>query len=116
MLGGRYSQDSDVPENLRQAISYLRDLDRIIHEPSKQEIMRLLRKYSALEYNSLHRSTGLSKGNLSNHLAKLQDAGYVNVDKRFENKKPMTTVCLTDEGREAIEQYFERMTFIARNT
>ena len=53
------------------------------------------------------RQTGLTWGNISSHVSKLEDAGYVEVKKDFVEKKPRTTLTLTPEGRRAFENYRE---------
>ena len=57
----------------------------------------------------LRRLTGLTKGNLSSHLSRLEDAGLVAVTKKFEGKKPITYAALTKAGRDAITQYWDRL-------
>ena len=88
-------------------------LDRMIHEPSRLAILTILRRTAGADYLFIRRLTGLSKGNLSNHLAKLEEAGLVSIGKHFEGKKPVTTVSLTREGRATIEAYWSEMGKIA---
>jgi DNA-binding MarR family transcriptional regulator len=57
----------------------------------------------------LMRQTGLTWGNLSAHLTKLEEGGYVNVDKGYKGRKPNTMLQLTPKGREAFQVYTERM-------
>jgi DNA-binding MarR family transcriptional regulator len=59
--------------------------------------------------HSLKRVTDLSWGNLSKHLTKLEEAGYVAMEKTFENKKPKTLIWLSDEGREAFQKYKDNL-------
>lgn len=61
------------------------------------------------EFIFLMRQTGLTWGNLSSHLSKLEAAGYVDIEKEFVGKKPHTMLQLTDEGRAAFEQYRQSM-------
>ena len=96
---------------LSQQVAYIMGLDRMIHERSRLAILAILRHGSA-DYNLIANATHLSKGNLSNHLSKLEAAGLVRIDKRFENKKPLTTVSLTPSGRSSIERYFHHMSTI----
>ena len=88
-------------------------LDRMIHEPSRLAILTILRRTAGADYLFIRRLTGLSKGNLSNHLAKLEEAGLVSIGKHFEGKKPVTTVNLTERGQETIEVYWSEMERIA---
>src|SRR5215203_4659697 len=88
-------------------------LDRMVHEPSRLAILTILRRTAGADYLFIRRLTGLSKGNLSNHLAKLEEARLVKIGKHFEGKKPVTTVGLTEEGKAAIEAYWSEMERIA---
>lgn len=97
---------------LERDISWLIGLDMLIHEPSRLAILTVLRP-GPETYTVLQRLTALSKGNLSNHIAKLERAGIVHVGKHFEGKTPVTTLELTDEGRTRIEEYYGRMRAIA---
>jgi DNA-binding MarR family transcriptional regulator len=85
----------------------------MIHEPSRLAVMTILRRTAGADFLFIRRLTGLSKGNLSNHLAKLEEAGLVNIGKHFEGKKPVTTVNLTKKGRATIEAYWAEMERIA---
>jgi DNA-binding MarR family transcriptional regulator len=58
-----------------------------------------------IDYVYLHRVTGLSWGNLSKHLSKLEDAGYLETEKTFQDKKPNTSIKLTEKGRKAYQEY-----------
>ena len=57
----------------------------------------------------LMKQTGLTFGNLSSHMTRLEEAGYIRVDKEFKDKKPNTRLSLTDAGREAFEDYKDNM-------
>jgi DNA-binding HxlR family transcriptional regulator len=85
------------------------DIDRIIHEPSRYEIMSVLYVVENTDFVSLLRHTGFSGGNLSTHLKKLQTAGFITLNKEFLNNKPHTSIALTGEGRKAFEYYRELM-------
>lgn len=87
----------------------LGDCGRLIHEPSRLAILTLLREHGKVGYLDISECTGLSKGNLSNHLAKLERAGFAVVEKHFEGKKPVTTVSLTEEGEKNVEAYWGSM-------
>ncbi len=80
-------------------------IDKLIHEPSRYLLMAYLYVVEATDFLFLLRQTGLTWGNLSAHLGKLEAAGYVAIQKEFLGKKPHTTVRLTDEGRNAFEEY-----------
>ena len=65
-------------------------LDRLIHEPGRLAILTVLSSASDADFLFVQRATGLTKGNLSSHLTKLEDAGLVAVEKRFVGRKPNT--------------------------
>lgn len=102
----------EVPERPQQSARWIMELDRLVHEPSRLAILTIIRPGS-VDYLCIKRLTGLSKGNLSNHLAKLERAGFVAVEKHFKGKKPVTTVSLTRTGKETIEDYWHVMGSIA---
>jgi DNA-binding transcriptional ArsR family regulator len=87
----------------------LTDIDRIIHEPARLMILALLYVVESGDFTFLMRQTGLTWGNLSSHLSKLEAAGYIAVEKEFVGKKPHTMLFLTDEGRAAFRDYRQRM-------
>ena len=80
-------------------------IDRLVHEPSRYMLMAYLYVVEAADFLFLLRQTSMTWGNLSAHLGKLEAAGYVAIEKDFLGKKPHTTVRLTDEGRNAFEEY-----------
>ncbi len=81
------------------------EIDKIIHEPARLKIMVQLYALDEADFIFLMRQTGLTWGNLSSHMSKLEDAGYLEVTKMFIGKKPHTVLKLTEEGRAAFEQY-----------
>ena len=85
------------------------DLDRLVHEPGRLAILTVLSSVSAADFTFLQRTTGLTKGNLSSHLAKLEDAGLITIEKRFVRKKPNTKVALTATGRTRIARHWEQL-------
>ena len=84
-------------------------IDRLIHEPARYLIMAYLYVAESADALFLQRQTELTWGNLSSHLSKLEAAGYVAVKKEFLDKKPHTMLQLTENGREAFDQYRENM-------
>ena len=66
------------------------ELDRLIHEPARLLIVTILSSVESADFLFLQRETGLTKGNLSAHLSKLEDAGYVKIQKTFKGKLPLT--------------------------
>jgi len=85
------------------------NIDRLIHEPSRFIIMAYLYVVESADFLFLVRQTGMTWGNLSVHLSKLEDAGYVIIEKEFLGKKPHTILRLTDTGRSAFNEYRRNM-------
>ena len=80
-------------------------VDRLIHEPARLLIATILYNVEKVDFLFLLHETGLTKGNLSAHLAKLEAAGYVLIEKTYHGKIPQTLISLTNPGREAFEGY-----------
>ena len=80
-------------------------LDQIIHAPARLNIMMLLYVVDSLDYVFLKNQTGLSWGNLATHLGKLEEAGYVQINKGYRGKKPHSMIQLTSVGRSAFQEY-----------
>jgi DNA-binding MarR family transcriptional regulator len=87
----------------------LANLDRRVHDPARLSILTALSACERADFLFLLRITGLTKGNLSSHLSKLEEAGLVEIEKRFVNKKTQTLVRLSDSGRKTIEGYWKEM-------
>lgn len=85
------------------------DFDRVIHEPARLIIMSHLYVLDRADFLFLKRQTGLTWGNLSSHITKLETAGYIEVIKKFVDRKPYTLIQLTEEGREAFRLYQRQM-------
>jgi DNA-binding MarR family transcriptional regulator len=80
-------------------------IDRVIHEPARLMIMAHLYVVDSADFLFLMRQTGLTFGNLSSHMAKLEGAGYIEVVKDFIERKPHTMLRMTKKGRSAFEEY-----------
>jgi DNA-binding MarR family transcriptional regulator len=80
-------------------------IDRVIHEPARYMIMAYLYVVESADFIFLLNQTGYTRGNLSSHIARLEESGYVEVIKEFVAKKPHTMLQLTPKGREAFEEY-----------
>jgi DNA-binding transcriptional ArsR family regulator len=87
----------------------LAGLDRLIHEPARLAIMTALSASNGADFLFLQSLTGLTKGNLSSHLSKLEKAELVEIDKQFIGKTPNTFVSLTKKGRAAIDDHWRRL-------
>lgn len=85
------------------------DLDKLIHAPSRTLIMANLYVVEEADFTFLIRQTGLTWGNLSSHMSKLEEAGYLSVEKKFAGRRPQTVLRLTDKGRDAFKNYRLRL-------
>ncbi|HNR45931.1 MAG TPA: transcriptional regulator [Anaerolineaceae bacterium] len=87
----------------------LADLDPLIHAPARLMILTYLYAVESADYVFLMRMTGFTWGNLATHLGKLEEAGYVTLEKRFNGKKPQTLLRMTETGRAAFRAYKKAM-------
>ena len=87
----------------------LNDLDRVIHSPARLMILTYLYVVESGDMVYLVNQTGLSWGNLATHVNKLEEAGYIEIEKEFRGRKPFTMLHLTEKGREAYRQYRKQM-------
>jgi|SRR5687768_18255426 DNA-binding transcriptional ArsR family regulator len=88
---------------------HLAALNRLVHEPSRLAILTALSACEKADFLFLLNITGLTKGNLSSHLSKLEQAGLVTIEKKFEGKQPITYAMLSLEGREALKEHWKRL-------
>jgi len=87
----------------------LAELDRLIHEPGRLMIVALLYAVDQADFLYLQHETGINKGTLSSHIAKLEDAGYVEVLKTYRGKIPQTLLSLTKLGRQCFKEYRKKL-------
>lgn len=92
---------------------HLTTLDRVIHEPARLMIVTMLYALEEADFLYLQRECGLTQGNLSSHLSKLEDAGYVHIQKTFKGKYPLTICSLSGKGRKAFEEYAWKMRIVS---
>ena len=85
--------------------SNLKNIDRLIHEPTRLMIMTQLYVIESADFLFLQHHLQMTPGNLSSHLSKLEEAGYVEIVKEFVERKPHTALKLTKKGREAFKEY-----------
>jgi DNA-binding PadR family transcriptional regulator len=85
------------------------DVDRLIHEPSRSAILAVLAAVVEADFLYLHRETSLTKGNLTVHLSKLEEAGYITIEKTYRGKIPRTVCRITPNGKEAFEEYCRQL-------
>ena len=96
---------SKAPDKLQAIL----DLDRLVHEPARLAILSVLSGVEWAEFKMVESLTKLTKGNLSSHLAKLEEGGYVTIHKGYRGKVPLTTLAITEQGREALEHYWDQI-------
>jgi DNA-binding transcriptional ArsR family regulator len=90
-------------------IQEISQLDRLIHEPARLTIVMILDGVGEADFLYLQREGGFTQGNLSGHLAKLEEAGYVEIEKKYKGKVPLTVCSLTGKGKAAFSNYSQRM-------
>lgn len=84
------------------------ELDPVIHAQARLRVVATLAGIPSgdrIVFTRLQKLLGMTAGNLSTHLRKLEDAGYVAVEKAFEGRSPVTSIALTRKGRQAFETY-----------
>jgi DNA-binding transcriptional ArsR family regulator len=90
-------------------IQTLGSVDKLIHEPARLNILSHLYVLESAEFLFIMRQTGLTFGNLSAHLNKLEEAGYITIIKEFIGKKPHTMLKLSEKGKQAFNRYRKQM-------
>jgi DNA-binding MarR family transcriptional regulator len=95
--------------------SSLSEVDRLVHEPARLVVMANLYVVESADYTFLMRQSGLTWGNLSGHLSKLEEAGYIQIEKSFRGKRPYTLVRLSDNGRAVFKNYVVQMKTVFGN-
>jgi DNA-binding MarR family transcriptional regulator len=87
----------------------LKDVDRLVHEPSRSIILAILNVIPEADFLYLQRETRLTKGNLTIHLSKLEQADFIRIEKKYLDKRPLTVCKITNKGRKAFETYREHL-------
>jgi DNA-binding transcriptional ArsR family regulator len=95
-------------------IEQITQLNRLVHEPARLAILMVLDGVGEADFLYLQREGGFTQGNLSGHLAKLEEAGYVAIEKTFKGKVPLTVCGLTGKGKAALDLYTHQMRGILR--
>ena len=90
---------------MNAGVSHIGDIDRVVHEPGRLMIVALLSAVKHADFLYLQHETALNKGTLSSHLSRLEEAGYISIEKTFQGKIPRTLLQLTAAGRTAFEKY-----------
>lgn len=84
-------------------------LDKVLHEPARLSVVACLAVVEEADFVFLQSQTGMTGGNLSSHLKKLEGAGYLTMCKTFEDARPKTTLALTKTGRAALGKYLQTL-------
>lgn len=92
------------------------EVDRMIHEPARLMIVTILSAVESADFLYLQHETGLTKGNLSSHLSKLEAAGYIEIQKTYRGKIPLTVCSLSNTGDKAFQRYRDQLKYIVENT
>jgi DNA-binding MarR family transcriptional regulator len=95
------------PKN--EGLQPLAEIDKLIHEPARLMILATLYVVESADFLFVERQTGLTRGNLSSHMSKLEVAGYIEISKEFVDKIPRTLLRITDQGRSALLDYTNNM-------
>lgn len=85
------------------------EIDKLIHEPARLKMIAQLYVVESTDFLFLMRQTGLTQGNVSGHLSKLEEADYVKIEKGYIGKRPQTMISLTNKGREKFKIYVKNM-------
>jgi DNA-binding transcriptional ArsR family regulator len=93
----------------------LAEIDKLIHEPARLMILATLHAVESADFLFVERQTGLTRGNLSSHMGKLEAAGYIEIRKEFVDKIPRTLLRITEEGRIALLDYTKHMKLLLDN-
>ena len=98
-----------MTEQASSALGGLGELDRIIHEPGRLMLMALLYVVESADFTFIMSQTGQTWGNVSAHMSRLEQAGYIEVEKAFKGRRPNTMLRLTPAGRAAFQKYRREM-------
>lgn len=94
---------------IQQGWADLATVDKLIHEPARLAAMAILDAVESADFLYLQRATGLTKGNLSVHLQKLEEARLIEIQKTFQGKYPRTLCSLTKKGKEEFGRYKDQI-------
>lgn len=90
-------------------IEDLAGLDQLVHNPARLAILTALSSCQSADFVFLQNITGLTKGNLSTHLGKLEGAEFVEIEKSFKGKKPNTRIGITEAGKAAVDRHWSKL-------
>jgi DNA-binding MarR family transcriptional regulator len=87
----------------------IEQIDDVIHGRVRLGVMAYLAASDVAEFNELKARLGATDGTLSVHLRKLEEAGYIAIEKTFRDRRPLTRAKLTAEGRKAFKRYLDAL-------
>lgn len=93
----------------RPLFESLAELNRVIHEPARLAILTVLTNCDSADFTFLENATGLTKGNLSVQLARLEKAALISIEKTPKKNRTITTLRILPEGRHQLTRYWEQM-------
>jgi DNA-binding MarR family transcriptional regulator len=99
---------------MNRQIKDVAQLDRLIHEPARLMILMILQGAGEADFLYLQREGGFTQGNLSSHLLKLEESAYIEIEKKFKGKRPLTVCKLTAKGEAALSGYSRRLIRVLR--
>jgi DNA-binding MarR family transcriptional regulator len=94
---------------MSEDITKLTDFDRVLHSPARLTIVAILSTLIEADFLYLLNESGLTRGNLSTHLTRLEEEGYIEIEKTYRGKIPLTLCRLTETGRGAFQNYRQQM-------
>ena len=83
--------------------------DPLLHQNIRSKLVSLLISNSQLPFKALKEALGVTDGNLSSHLSKLEEAEHIEIEKVFEGKRPKTIIKITEVGRRAFQEYIDEL-------
>jgi DNA-binding transcriptional ArsR family regulator len=95
--------------NSESLVTTIADLNRVVHEPARLVILTVLASCESADFTFLETATGLSKGNLSVQLTRLEESGLIGIEKTIKKNRTVTTARMTREGSYQLERYWRQM-------
>lgn len=92
-----------------EQITAVLEVDKLVHEPARLVLLSILYAVESADFTYLANESGLTKGNLSSHLARLEQIEYITLEKTYRGKMPLTICRITADGGHAFEQYLSHM-------
>ena len=99
--------------NNRQINQIHNSIDRVIHEPVRLAVLKILTSAKEVDFKFLLTTLGLTKGNLASHINKLEETKLISVKKEFRGKIPHTSYRITNTGRQQFRKYWDNMKELA---